>query len=631
MCGISGFIDFKKSSDKTILEKMNASIPHRGPDGYDSVLFSGETYTAGFAHRRLAIIDLTTGGNQPMRYKSYTIIFNGEIYNFQEIREELLQLGHTFTSKSDTEVILHAYEQWGTDFVSKFIGMFALAIYDKVRQEILLVRDRAGVKPLYYYWQNGLFLFGSELKTFHAHPSFRKKVNIQAVRAYMTFGYVPSPLCIFENAYKLDAGHYLLLSLKDQSIKISKYWDVKDYYRLPKLDISYEEARKQLHEILVSAYTYRMVSDVPVGVFLSGGYDSSSVAAILQKSLGGTNRLRTFTIGFHKGNNEAPSAKVIADYLGTDHTEYYCTTKEALDIIPSLPFYYDEPFSDSSAIPTILLSQLARKHVTVALSADGGDEIFAGYSIYNTFERRLSQLQKVPRVLRSATSLFTRLVSDMFPLRFENTKHKLDVVSRVFRNEFHNIPQSLLREYFMISADIKSKLFRHESDAFISEYSADFTGFSDAVSMAQAIDYRMYMQDDILTKVDRATMSASLEGREPLLDQRIIEFAARLPTAYKFGSTQKMILKDIVHEYIPKHIMDRPKTGFSIPLQNWLKNDLKDLADDYLSSSELQKSGVFNEEYVLLRKNAFYNNRFNDAGFIWKLIQFQMWNRQWMG
>lgn len=606
-------------------------MSHRGPDGADLVLFHHEQYTAGFTHRRLAIIDLTNGGSQPMKYKLFTIVFNGEIYNFQEVRQELIQLGHTFISKSDTEVILHAYEQWNTDFVFKFIGMFALVIYDEQRDEVLLVRDRAGVKPLYYYWQDGLFLVASELKAFHGHPFFKKKVNIQAVRAYMDFGYVPSPLCIFENTHKLNPGHYLLFSLADQSIKISKYWDVKDYYRMPKLDISYQEAKQQLHEILISAYNYRMVSDVPVGVFLSGGYDSSSVAGILQRSLSGNGKLKTFTIGFEEGNNEAPFAKAIAEHLGTNHTEYYCTTREALDIIPSLPFYFDEPFSDSSAIPTMLVSRLARKEVTVALSADGGDEIFAGYSIYTSFAKRLAQLYKVPRYLRSATSLFTQLASGILPSGFENQKHKLDVVSRVFRSEYDNMPQALFREYFMMSRAINAKLYKHESDAFVSEYSGDFTSFSDPVSMAQAIDYKMYMQDDILTKVDRATMSVSLEGREPLLDQRIIEFAAQLPTEYKLGSTQKMILKDIVHEYIPKSIMDRPKTGFSIPLDSWLKNDLKHLADDYLSRSELQKSSVFNEDYVLFRKNGFYNNRFNDAGFIWKLIQFQMWNRQWMG
>ena len=630
MCGIAGFLDFKNVSDDGILKAMNNTFSHRGPDGEGTMCLKMEKFVLGFAHRRLAIIDLSPGGHQPMKYKSLSITFNGEVYNFLEIRRELELLGHSFQTKSDTEVILHAYDQWGDQCLSRFIGMFAFSIFDENKQELFLVRDRAGVKPLYYYWKDGLFLFGSELKTFHAHPLFNKEINLQSVYAYMDYGYIPSPLSIFKNSFKLPAGHFLKFDIKKSTFSITKYWDVKDFYLQPIMEISYEEAKRKIHDLLISAYNYRMISDVPVGVFLSGGYDSTSVAAILQKSLGESNTLQTFSIGFEEGNNEAPFAKIIANYLGTKHTEYYCTTKEAQEIISKLPFYFDEPFSDSSAIPTILVSRLARKSVTVALSADGGDETFAGYSIYESFSRRLNQLQRIPLFLRKSTSFLSKIASNALPLKFDNAKHKLDVLSRVIENNPNNLSQALYREYFMLGRHLKSKLFNQVCESFISEYNSDYSSFKNPVSMAQAIDYKMYMQDDILTKVDRATMSVSLEGREPLLDHRIIEFVARLPLEFKLGGTSKIILKDIVHEYVPKNIMDRPKTGFSIPLELWLKNDLKYLADKFLSQSELEKSGVFNVEFVLNLKKSFYNNTFNDATFIWKLIQYQMWSNQWM-
>ena len=357
----------------------------------------------GLGHRRLSIIDLSNAASQPMQFENLYIVFNGEIYNYNEIRDELIAKGHQFSTHSDTEVILHAFKEWGNKCVDRFIGMFAFVIYDKLQQKVFCVRDRAGVKPFFWYHKKGLFLFASELKAFHQHPGFEKEMNTDAVAAFMQYGYVPTPHCIFNDTYKLQPGHTLTLDLQTEKIAIEKYWDVLDFYNKPKLTISLPDAITETERILEKAFQYRMVADVPVGVFLSGGYDSTCVTALLQKN--STSKINTFTIGVHdKGLNEAPFAKATADHLGTNHTEYYCTSHEALEIVPDLPFYYDEPFADSSAIPTTLVSKLARQKVTVALSADAGDEIFAGYNKYDYIARVKNKIDKVPSPLRKGVA-----------------------------------------------------------------------------------------------------------------------------------------------------------------------------------------------------------------------------------
>ena len=398
-------------------EKMIATLKHRGPDNQTVRLY--EQNQCVLAHARLSIIDLSVEANQPMEYKSLSIVFNGEIYNFMEIRKELEDRGHQFLLQSDTEVILHAYQQWGTDCIDRFIGMFSIVILDRTKNELLLIRDRAGMKPLYYFDDGNVFLFASELKAFYPHPSFSKRINERALSAYFKYGYVPAPLSIFDHVHKLMPGHYLKYDITKRSLQISKYWDVLDYYNKPNLDISYQEAKDQLEGILKSAFNYRMIADVPVGVFLSGGFDSAGVTALLQKER--TDKLKTFTIGFPIGNNEAPAAKAIASYLGTDHTEYICSFDDCKEIIPDVPFYFDEPFSDNSAVPTILVSRLARKNVKVALSADAGDETFAGYSSYAALRKAMLVKKYMPRkkspVLSSMVNMVNYLTSPYSYLR----------------------------------------------------------------------------------------------------------------------------------------------------------------------------------------------------------------------
>ena len=625
MCGVCGFIDFNSNSDAEVLNKMVSFLNHRGPDDRGNEVYFVDNIIIGLGHTRLSILDLSSAGHQPMDYEHFSIVLNGEIYNFKEIKNELIFLGHQFKSESDTEVVLHAFLEWGDNCVSKFIGMFVFVILNKQSNEITIVRDRAGVKPLFYYWNEDLFLFSSELKSFHEHPLFKKKININSVHQFMDYGYVPSPYCIFEYCHKLNPGHILKFNITKKTFEIKKYWDVNNYYSLPKIKISYNEAQIEVDKLLHSAFEYRMVSDVPVGVFLSGGYDSTAVTAILQNDR--TNKLKTFTIGFEEGNNEAPYAKDIAKYLGTDHTEHYCTTKEAQEIIPTLPFFYDEPFADSSAIPTILVSKLAKKEVSVALSADAGDEIFAGYDIYNTYLNKLTLINNIPEVARKTLGSFIKIGSLM--TNNKRYKNRLDLMSNVFKVDKKLIPQALFKSYFISSQEHNNNLFNFRSQYKNTSFDNDFLDFNDILSIPLAIDYTMYLQNDILTKVDRATMSVSLEGREPFLDHRIIEFVAQLPSEYKYGKTQKMILKDIVHKYVPKALMDRPKSGFSVPLDSWLKNDLYYLINENLSPKAISESGLFNTEYVTKLINAFLRNEIDNRAIIWKLLQFQMWYKKW--
>ncbi len=385
MCGITGFIDKTKQTSKELLNDMTQTLHHRGPDDVGLFYKEKDNYTIGLGHKRLSIQDLSNHGHQPMvsDCSNYIIVFNGEVYNFKDIKKELEELNYKFISNSDTEVILYSYKQWGIKAVDKFIGMFAFTIYDKQKEEIVIVRDRFGVKPLSYYMDENIFMFSSELKSFHKHPYFKKnkQIDLEAVSLYFQFGYINAPKTIFENTKKLEAGKYLTYSLKTHTIDIKTYWDVKDCFTQSKTDDSEEDIINNLEKLLIDSYKLRMVSDVPVGVFLSGGYDSVSVASILQKHT--KQKIKTFTIGFdEKKYNEAIYAKEIANYLGTEHKELYITEENLLEILPTLTEIYDEPFGDSSAIPTIAVSKLAGEDVKVVLSGDGGDEIFFGYGKY---------------------------------------------------------------------------------------------------------------------------------------------------------------------------------------------------------------------------------------------------------
>ena len=633
MCGIAGFVDFNGNSSIEILKKCTDALAHRGPDGSGYEIFENASVQIGLGHRRLSIIDLSSSASQPMKYKNFHIIFNGEIYNYAEIKKSLEGLGHSFITHSDTEVILHAWEQWGSKMLQQFIGMFVLIIYDHDNNKLFACRDRAGVKPFNWYWKDGLFLFGSELKAILQHPAFTKEINLDGVAAFMQFGYVPAPHCIFKNIQKLKPGHFLTVNITTREIKTEQYWNVYDHYNKPPLKLDFTEAKEETEKILLKAFQYRMVSDVPVGVFLSGGYDSTCVTALLQKN--STQKIKTFTIGIpNAGMDEAPFAKATANYLGTDHTEYYCTEKEALEIVPQLSYYYDEPFADSSAIPTTLVSKIAREQVTVALSADAGDEIFAGYERYGYIMKYGKKVQALPSLLRkTVATLMKNIPADAIPIlkkkylfhsRYEKVRSFLEDPSE----------QNILISLSKNSSDAAiNRLFKNKvsfvETAFESkELESDF--FS-TLAYTMAVDYQTYLSDDILQKVDRATMCVSLEGREPFLDQNIIEWAAQLPMDYKYKNGQKkIILKEIVHKYVPKQMLDRPKMGFGIPIAQWLRGDLKPLVDYYFNDSFLSRQNIFDHIEVQRIKNAFYSGQLESAEKIWFLLTFQMWYGRWM-
>ena len=630
MCGLTGFCDFNKKLNKEHLGKANSVLYHRGPDSGNAEVFEAGNATIGFGHRRLSILDVSENGSQPMYSddRSVVIILNGEVYNFKEIQKELIGLGHSFHSDSDTEVIIKAYQQYGIKAVDKFIGMFAFALYDIKKQVIYLLRDRAGVKPLYYFSKGDSLLFASELKSIYTYPVFEKNINEKAVALFFKYGFIRAPHTIFENTYKVQPGHYIKIDIATKKVEDFTYWNVLDYYNKPKLKISEEEALEEIERLFISAFQYRMVSDVPVGVFLSGGYDSSVVAAVLQKN--SSQKIKTYTIGFHEEKwNEAPHAKKIAEHIGTDHHEYYCTTKEAQDIFPTLSDIYDEPFGDSSAIPTTLVSQFARKQVTVSLSADGGDEIFAGYTRYHHLYKINNVFKSSPDILLNTGKVLSNASLKLLPAL--KKVHKFARLSEIL-NSYHKngITEIYSRHYSVremaeLVPDIDSESIGLYDDI------GKINNGNDFINKCLLLDYRTYMVDDILVKVDRATMSVGLEGREPLLDNRIIEFVSQLPSELKYNNgDKKYLLKKITHKYIPKSLMDRPKAGFSFPMNEWLTTDLKDYVLNYINEEQLAKHNLINVKKAISIRDEFLSGKTKKEQQMWLLLMFQMWWNKWM-
>jgi asparagine synthase (glutamine-hydrolysing) len=636
MCGIAGFIDFTKKAGATQLRQMTDCLSYRGPDASGYEFIEHADCHIGLGHRRLSIIDLSPLGQQPMWTEDMTtvIIFNGEVYNYAEIREELRAAGHHFISGSDTEVMLKGYLQWGSACVQKFTGMFAFVILDKKKNIVFICRDRAGVKPLYYYWYQNVLLFASELKSFFQFPFFHKEIDTTSVFNFLQYSYVPAPNCIFKHTYKLEPGHYMVMDLGTKKFENTSYWSVLNYYKKPKLDITEEDAQEELETRLKKASDYRMVSDVPVGLFLSGGYDSSLVAAMLQTNR--TEKIKTFTIGFpEKKYDEAVYAKQVAVHLGTDHHEMYCTYDEAKSIIPELPYYYDEPFGDSSAIPTILVSRFARQKVTVALSADGGDEIFAGYERHAALLNLAIKVNSIPLAMRRPLSFLIKHAPAFVMKKLTGGKNistsNIDKYLSFIKSQSDLVDmvdyanQVVMPDYlrlFVTIPDIAGREFFQKNE---------IRCIGDKLDQLLAFDYLSYLPNDILTKVDRATMSVSLEGREPLLDQNIIEWVASLPAHFKYrNGTSKYLLRKIVHKYIPATIMHRPKMGFAIPLIDWFRKDLRYLLDEHFSKKAIEQHGFFNYNRLSQELQEYYKGNDFSFSFLWNVLVFQLWYKRWM-
>jgi asparagine synthase (glutamine-hydrolysing) len=632
MCGITGFIEKRKISEEEVLKNMANVLEHRGPDGMGTILFDQLSASVGLGHRRLSIIDLQESAGQPMHFKDWSIVFNGEIYNYQEIREELQQLGRTFKTNSDTEVVLQSFDEWGTASVQRFIGMFAFALLNKQQEKIWFFRDRAGVKPFYYYTDGQVFLFASELKAFHQYPGFKKQIDLGNAAQFIQYGYVLAPATIFKQTYKLKPGHFIEFSLKDFSYKEVFYWNIADAYNQPKLNISESEAIAETKKLLISACNYRMVADVPVGVFLSGGYDSSTVTAVLQHER--TEKLKTFSIGFHEAEfNEAGYARKVAEYLKTDHTEYYCTIDDARKLITEIPQYWDEPFADASAIPTMLVSKLARDKVTVALSADAGDELFGGYTKYTSLLSINKKLGVIPKSLRkTAAGALKCIRPEQIPVLNKTYNYQTRYYKGIALLESAGIEQGLRSIACFFSDQEIRDLFQQPLDApdFLENIQL-LEQDKDAISRLLNIDYQTYMVDDVLVKVDRATMSVSLEGREPLLDHRLSEWAAQLPSDLKIRNGQKKyILKQICHQYLPKEMMDRPKMGFGIPMVKWFEAEIESLVLKYLDKNYINKQGIFQQSAIDQVIGAYRKNNNANVYKLWNLLMFQLWYEKWM-
>ena len=619
MCGITGFVDYEKLLNFKEIKLMTDALIHRGPDSRGLEFSSESKYNIAFGHRRLSIIDLDASSNQPMFYnsKEYWIVYNGEVYNYKQIKKELLDLGYKFDTNSDTEVVLKSYVEWGVKAIDKFIGMFAFSVFDKKKERLFLFRDRAGVKPLFYYQKAELFLFASEIKSFHTTQKFNKEIDLNSVAMFFRHGYIDSPNSIYRYVKKLQPGHYLVFNLKDKTTTLHKYWDPITFYNKPKLDISFNQAKDELSKLFNSAFNYRMVSDVPVGVFLSGGYDSSTTAAVLSAT--NAQKINTFTIGFNNTKyDESKAAERIAKQLGTNHETLHLKKNNLENIIHDIPYYYDEPFGDSSAIPSILVSKLSKKYVSVVLSSDGGDELFAGYPKHYQHAGLYKALGKTPNFLKKPF---------IFLEKYSRFKHRKGLFSS---NSFNDLLKVRLETVVFTDEEL-SEMINYNYSYYNSSFD-EFDSLNDSndyINKLLAIDYKTYLENDILTKVDRATMSQSIEGREPFLDHRLLEFCATLDSSFKYkNGISKYILKEINKEYIPDNIMDKTKKGFGGPVDIWLKEYLKDELNNLLYSNEFP-THILNKTYLTQFVDNFNNQKHNEWYKVYQIYSFLSWFKYW--
>lgn len=634
MCRIAGLWNFSstnKLDESDIVSKMRDSLAHGGPD--HAGLWSDEEIGLFLGHRRLSILDLSPAGNQPFIWDRYRLIFNGEVYNFQDINKELTE--YEFNSSSDTETILKAWNKWGLDAINKFRGMFAFALYDTIEKKLFLVRDRLGVKPLYYYHENNLLLFGSELKSLLQYKELDKTIDQESLALFLQQGYIPSPNSIFKKVKKLKPGHILEIN-GDGDLKEICYWKAEDQYQ-KKEDVpqSHEEWKEYIADELSTSSNYRMVADVPVGSFLSGGIDSSLVSAMIQKK--STKQLKTFTIGFHQEEyNEAGHAKEIAKYLDTEHYELYVDEAMFEEVIPKHPFLLDEPMGDPSIIPTHIVSQLAKQEVKVSLSADGGDEFFGGYTKYEITKNLYPKIEKFPKLAKSAAH---KVLESVDPFSIEKYSSKLPVLKN-----YKNLGPKLLKFKNAIHASDQIEFFNITSTFLQNEEVEELIGRraeriqfnlpeidpDRIISYLGLIDVKTYLEGDILTKVDRATMHTALEGREPLLDHILFEKAMQLPDHLKIdGTSTKKILREILFDLVPKELIERPKQGFSVPVEKWMRTVLKEQIESLRNDQDFLTTFQLNQKAVNQKIDAFQQHNKNPQ-VVWYFYVLYVWFKTWM-
>ena len=649
MCGITGFVSYPGQENENkvdVINKMTSKLFHRGPD--DSGTWIDDSNNIALGHRRLSIIDLSSAGHQPMlsSCKRFVLVFNGEIYNHLALRNEINKsnkFSNSWLGSSDTETLLRCFEIWGFEkTLSKLVGMFSICLFDKELKALHLARDRIGEKPLYYGHINNSFVFSSELKALKEYPNFNNKIDRDALKKYFQFLYIPAPKTIYQNIFKLKPGYYLSIpldkihNLKDIKKYINSYWNLGDHIIQSNNIKEDGEYLNELETHLENAIDSQSIADVPLGAFLSGGIDSSLITALMQKNT--TTPVKTFTIGFEEISfDESPYAKKVAEYLGTDHSELFVTSKETRDVIPNLPYIYDEPFADSSQIPTFLVCAAARSKVTVALSGDAGDELFGGYNRYFWGPRIWQKFSWMPFFVRKIIGNSMDLVPSYGLNYLEKNMHKyskknitkignkFDKISKVLKSSRNvdDMYSSLTSEW-----DITSSVVIDDSDTS-HDYILEKTNFkacqNDSLNMMYK-DILSYLPDDILCKVDRAAMASSLETRAPFLDHRVVEFALGMPIELKIRNNKgKWALREILYKYVPKDMMERPKTGFSIPIGDWLRGPLKEWAEELLDNDKIKSQGYLKPEIVSSIWTLHKSGKYDYTSRIWSILMFQSW------
>lgn len=647
MCGIAGVLGFRHSERNAVsavAQRMGEAIRHRGPD--DAGIWRDDEAQIALIHRRLSILDLSPAGHQPMISPSgrFVLVFNGEIYNHLELRKALetrsdlneLQCSTLWKGHSDTETLLAGFDIWGfEETLKRSVGMFALALWDRKTRVLTLARDRMGEKPLYYGWQKGVFLFGSELKALRAHPAFEGEIDRSAIALQMRYNYIPAPQTIYKGIHKLPPGNCLTVAATEKGVlrDPSPYWSFAEIVERGQSNPfmgTEKEAVKELNDLLRSAVSQQMVADVPLGAFLSGGIDSSTIVALMQSQ--SSRPVKTFSIGFEEaGYNEAEHAKAVAAHLGTDHTELYVQPQQALDVIPRLPTLYDEPFSDSSQIPTFLVSQMTSRHVSVSLSGDAGDELFGGYNRYFLASGIWNRISRIPIPARKLIASGIKLLSPEgynqvakwlpktsgYPNIGDKIHKGADVLSATTPNQIYQMLTTHWEDTNLLVIDETEKLLKSTDPIFPGKKMEE---------RMMALDSVSYLPDDILCKVDRAAMGVSLETRVPMLDHRVVEFAWRLPLQMKIRNGQgKWILRQVLYKHVPKDLVERPKMGFGVPIDSWLRGPLRDWAESLLDEARLRQEGYFHSAPIRQKWTEHLSGHRNWHYHLWDVLMFQSW------
>ena len=638
MCGIVGFINFDSNlgSNKLILDEMSNELSHRGPNDSNKIVIDHSIY---LSHLRLSIQDITKNGSQPMSSKSsrFIIAFNGEIYNHLEIRNEINKFKTIkWQSTSDTETLIESFEFYGIDkTLEKLSGMFAISLIDKKNSKLYLIRDRMGEKPIYYGYNESNFYFTSELKSLKKNKKINLEINELALSKFFKYGYIPSPLSIYKNTFKLSPGSYIELDYKIQNFtkyKTVNYWNINSF-RSRNKNSNYSSIKDNCEILINNSIQEQLISDVPLGAFLSSGIDSSLIVSIMSKNI--KQKIETFSIGFNEENyNEAKNAKKIANYLGTNHNELYVNSNHVIDLLPKISEIYDEPFADSSQIPTFLVSNFAKQKVTVSLSGDGGDELFAGYNRYVNSNRILKFNKLIPNSIKNILKYFLTILTPSQWNKFYLFLNKIYIVPNInlpgdkiykiidliYKNDISN-----LYDFYISFWKQNEKPFIKESNNKILNNFYHFVSEEDFISEMMIIDSQNYLPDDILVKVDRASMANSLESRAPFLNKNLVEYSQTIDSSFKFNKKNKIILRDILSKYLPKELYDLPKSGFGIPLDVWLREDLKDWVNSLINKKELSSSVFLNQEYISKIFNEHISNTRNWSNKIWTVLMFQSW------